>query len=81
MIFVLVYWKIKIRQRINHELELTARRNWKKLAQNFTVASKHKMETVEEYANHAKLVKKKKKKKKERDQTDENISVISHTVS
>ncbi|XP_048775464.2 uncharacterized protein LOC125680066 [Ostrea edulis] len=81
MIFVLVYWKIKIRQRINHELELTARRNWKKLAQNFTVASKHKMETVEEYANHAKLVKKKKKKKKERDQTDENISVISHTDS
>ena len=81
IVLFILYWKIKHRQRISHELELAARRNWRRLAQNFAISTKHELPTVEEYANHSKRVRKKKKKKKDRKLNGETLSVHSQTVS
>lgn len=80
MVLFIIYWKIKHRQKINHELELAARRNWKKLAEKFTPKTKH---TVEKAENSSKKgnKKRKKKKKKGRKENCENQSVHSLTVS
>lgn len=80
MVLFIIYWKIKHRQKINHELELAARRNWKKLAEKFTPKTQH---TVEKAENSSKKgnKKRKRKKKKGRKKTSENQSVHSHTVS
>nr|XP_022327668.1 uncharacterized protein LOC111126995 isoform X1 [Crassostrea virginica] len=81
IVLFILYWKIKHRQRISHELELAARRNWRRLAQNFAISTKHELPTVEEYANHSKRVRKKKKKKKDRKLNGETLSVHSQTDS
>ncbi|XP_052673801.1 uncharacterized protein LOC128155940 [Crassostrea angulata] len=80
MVLFIIYWKIKHRQKINHELELAARRNWKKLAEKFTPKTKH---TVEKAENSSKMGKKKRKKKKKKGRKEncENQSVHSHTDS
>lgn len=80
MVLFIIYWKIKHRQKINHELELAARRNWKKLAEKFTSKTKHTVEKAENSSQQGNK-KRKKKKKKDRKENSENQSVHSHTVS
>ncbi|XP_061164579.1 uncharacterized protein LOC133173616 [Saccostrea echinata] len=81
IILFIVYWKIKFRNKINHELEMNARRNWRKLAQHFNITTKHTLGSMEEYANHSKRHKKKKKKKRKTKENSEIVSISSQTDS
>ncbi|XP_062577530.1 uncharacterized protein LOC134239367 [Saccostrea cucullata] len=81
MILFIVYWKIKFRNKINHELEMNAKRNWRKLAQHFNITTRHSLGTMEEYADHSKFHKKKKKKKRKSKENSEIVSISSQTDS